>query len=92
MSESITERERLLGFVGQFLPDGMNPADVDLDAFASQGPALFRLLQLKAQGKLADARTVTDRFLRDLDEDLFDNLIALALTFRRRGRIEFSEN
>lgn len=90
--EQIAEHEKLLGYVGQYLPDDVNLADVDLDAFRSQAPALFHLLQLKAQGRLADARTATDEYLRDLDEDLFDNLVALALTFNRRGGIEFSEN
>jgi hypothetical protein len=62
------ERERLLSYIGQYLPAGMNPADVDLNEFAAQGPALFRLLEMKTEGRLSDAKTVTDKFLRNLDE------------------------
>jgi hypothetical protein len=63
----------------------VNVADADVERFAASAPVLFRLLELRAAGQFADARTVTDRFLRGLPEPLFDWLLVLALGFFRRG-------
>src|SRR5262249_21132639 len=60
--------------------------DEEVADFARTSPAFFHLVSEQARGRLKDARTATDRFLRRLSENLFDYLLVGALAFFRRGQ------
>src|SRR5262249_16023701 len=78
-----TQTEQIRAGIENFT--GIPVTDEEIENIARTTPALFHLVSELAQGRLADARTVTDKFLRTLPEDLFDYLLVGALAFFRRG-------
>jgi hypothetical protein len=78
------QREQIRQLVARlFSADAV--ADELTDRIEQTAPALFYLIKRKVADPNLDRRTMTDKFLRTLPEDLFDHTLVLALGFFRRG-------
>jgi len=84
MNQVTQHSEKIRRYVAEVF--GLEMSDESVENLVRTDPALFHLLSQQIEGKLSDARTVTDKFLRKLPNDLFDYLLVGALSFFRRGR------
>ncbi|HKQ76730.1 MAG TPA: hypothetical protein VJ810_23750 [Blastocatellia bacterium] len=83
MKSQTSQSDRFRNHVAQVF--GLELPDGSVENLAHTKPALYYLVNEQAQGRLSNARTATDEFLRRLPEDLFDYLLTRALSFFRRG-------